>query len=394
MPSLAEMGVVPLQGPGTRRFLFVVPPLAGHAAPLVALAAELAGRGHQVAWAGHPAGAAPLLTPRARLFPTRVTARLGRARVAWLSLRGPAALRSLWEDLIIPVGHAMVPGIETAVEQFRPDVIVTDRRTPAGAVVALRHGLRWVTSAGTSAAFAPSLPGLPRADEWVGARLAEFQRAHGVSDPVDLRFSGHTVLGFCAAGLVGDTGRFPAHYTFVGPVPARPAPGDPGERAEGPAPQVLVSLGAAHGPAEERFARIAADAVGRLGLRAVVTSPFPAVPGTPPPNEQAPPAELLPHLAAVVTHGDHDTVCAALAHGIPLVVAPVRDEQPVIAGQVAAAGAGIAIRFARVQADELSKALTAVLSDEGYRSAAGRIRSSLAAAGGVAEAADRLDKPE
>ncbi|MFE0381998.1 glycosyltransferase, partial [Streptomyces inhibens] len=42
------------------RVLFVVPPLAGHVNPTVAVAAELAARGHQVAWTG-PAAA---LTPR------------------------------------------------------------------------------------------------------------------------------------------------------------------------------------------------------------------------------------------------------------------------------------------------------------------------------------------
>ena len=37
-----------------------------------------------------------------------------------------------------------------------------------------------------------------------------------------------------------------------------------------------------------------------------------------------PQLELLPHLDAVVCHAGHNTVCEALAHGVPLVVAPIR----------------------------------------------------------------------
>ena len=42
-----------------------------------------------------------------------------------------------------------------------------------------------------------------------------------------------------------------------------------------------------------------------------------------------------------VTHGGHNTVCEALAHGLPLVVAPIRDDQPTVAAQVVQAGAGV-----------------------------------------------------
>jgi MGT family glycosyltransferase len=399
MPSLAEMGVGSCQDPGARRFLFVVPPLPGHVRPTVALGAELTRRGHQVAWAGHPNGVTALLDRGARLFPTRdtgFTTRLGRAREARLTLRGPAALRFLWEDFIVPLGHGMVPGVEAAVEEFRPDVIVSDRLAPAGALVARLRGLPWATSAGSSAAFAQALPGLPRVDGWITSQLAEFQRVHGLTDPIDLRFSDHLVLGFSAAALIGDTDRFPDHYAFVGPVPAPPAGADvPSEWLDAPVPQVLVAPSTVHGPAGERFFQVAADAVRELELRAVFVAP-PGVFVAPPPNvlvrEHVALPQLLPRLSAVVTSGDHDTVCETLAHGLPLVVAPDRDEEPVIARQVAAAGAGRTVRFARVRVQEVRQALTAVLSDQTHRSAARRIRSCLAAAGGVAEAADRLEK--
>lgn len=40
-------------------------------------------------------------------------------------------------------------------------------------------------------------------------------------------------------------------------------------------------------------------------------------------------------------------MCEALWHAVPLVVAPIRDDQPVVAGQVTDAGAGVRVRFGR-----------------------------------------------
>ncbi|MGH3826531.1 MAG: glycosyltransferase, partial [Pseudonocardiaceae bacterium] len=105
-----------------------------------------------------------------------------------------------------------------------------------------------------------------------------------------------------------------------------------------------------------------------------------------------PQLDLLPRLDAVVCHGGDNTVCEALAHRLPLVVAPIRDSQPVVAGQVVAAGAGIRVHYGRVGATELRQAITTVLDDPSYRAAARRVQASFAAAGGAATAADHLEK--
>jgi UDP:flavonoid glycosyltransferase YjiC (YdhE family) len=85
-------------------------------------------------------------------------------------------------------------------------------------------------------------------------------------------------------------------------------------------------------------------------------------------------------------------VCEALWHGVPLVVAPIRDDQPVVAGQVVDAGAGIRVRFGRVTAPKLGAAIDAVLHEPGYRAAAGRIRTAFRAAGGARAAATHLEE--
>jgi MGT family glycosyltransferase len=101
---------------------------------------------------------------------------------------------------------------------------------------------------------------------------------------------------------------------------------------------------------------------------------------------------LLPHVDAVVCHGGHNTVCEALAHGVPLVIAPIKDDQPIVADQVVAAGAGLRIKFGRVGPDELRAAVERVRTEPAFREAAARVRASFTAAGGPAAAAEALEQ--
>ncbi|MEV6628762.1 glycosyltransferase, partial [Amycolatopsis sp. NPDC051114] len=99
------------------RFLFVVPPLVGHINPAAGVAAELAARGHEVAWAGHEELLWQLAGPDALVFSCGLPAGAP-ARPA--GLKGPAALRFLWEDFLVPLADAMAPGVSAAIDAFAP----------------------------------------------------------------------------------------------------------------------------------------------------------------------------------------------------------------------------------------------------------------------------------
>lgn len=389
------------------RFLFVVPPLAGHIYPTLAVGRELTDRGHLVAWTGHAETVGPLLPRGARLIPVVADLdgpMLAQLRLRSLGLRGVAAFRSLWADLLIPLATSMVPGVAAAAAEFRPDVVVADQQAFAGGLVARRRGLPWATSATTSAELTDQFATMPSLGGWARRCLADLQRDMGVSDPVDLRFSEHLVLAFTTAALVGPICEFPGHYVFVGPsIGERPgAPDFPWDWLDGHRPhenrqRVLVSLGTINPEAGRRFFATVVQAVAPLAdrLQVIVVAPPDLI--DPPPEHVlvrgfVPQLELLPFLDAVVSHGGHNTVCETLAHGVPLVVAPIRDDQPVIAGQVTGAGAGIRVHFGRVGATELRNAITTVLNNPSYRSAARRVQVSFAVAGGAAAAADHLEK--
>jgi MGT family glycosyltransferase len=390
------------------RFLFVVPPLTGHVNPTVPLGRELAGRGHTVAWTGHTDVVAGLLPPSATFLPVAeaVPPEVSEAVAFHTSngTRGPAGFMASWQEFVLPVARQMVPGVHAAIDGFGPDVLVVDQQALAGAAVADLRGLPWATSATTSAELVDPLAVVPKMGDWLRDRLRELLVEAGLgadrAASFDPRFSPHLVLALTTAELVGPVESFPDHYALVGPLIGdrpddTPFPWDWLDDGDARAtPLVLVSLGTLNWRGGERFFAAAADALRAMGARAVFVAPPDLVPD-PPPNvlvaPRVPQLALLPHADAVVCHGGHNTVCEALAQGLPLVIAPIRDDQPVIADQVAWAGAGVRVKFGRITAGVLRLAIESVLTEPGYRAAAERVRASFATAGGAPMAADRLE---
>jgi MGT family glycosyltransferase len=397
MPTRSESRA----GSGAGRFMFVVPPWAGHLNPTIPLGRELADRGHTVAWAGHRNPLAELLPSWAPVVPVADDPpadlpEAGRIR------KGPAGVKITWQEYMVPFARHMVPGVHAAVEAFSPDVLVVDQQTLAGAAVAEVRGLPWATSASSPAGLI-DWAGVGKLREWYDTLLRDFMVESGVEPAraagLDPTRSPHLLIAYTTTDMMG-TSDFPDHYELVGPTlgtrdDTTPFPWEWLEQGSGPC--VLVSLGTLLWRSGERFFRTAAEtfaAMADVPVRAVVVAPDELVPD-PPPNvlvtRRVPQLELLPHVDAVVCHGGHNTVCEALVAGLPLVIAPVHDDQPMIADQITRAGAGLRVKFFRVTPDTLRSALEQVLTEPRYREAAGRLGRSLQAAGGSEAAADRLE---
>ena len=71
-------------------------------------------------------------------------------------------------------------------------------------------------------------------------------------------------------------------------------------------------------------------------------------------------------------------------------VAPIRDDQPVVADQVERAGAGVRVKFARVRPGDLREVVARVLADDALREGERRMAADLASCGGASAAADAL----
>ncbi len=386
--------------------LFVVPPLTGHVNPTVSVGAALAARGHDVVWAGMP-GVVDRLLPSGGRFEPVVGSfgadELDRVQATSRGLRGPEALKFLWEDFIVPYARATARELRTVVERVAPDVLVVDQQAVAGAVVARQTGIAWVTSATTSAELTDPLAELPHVDTWVRGQLRDLQVDLGIDPAVaasgDLRFSDRLVLAFTTPALCTPAAGLGDRVRFVGPaIEQRPQTVEfPWEWLDG-RPAVLVSLGTVYAEDGDRFFATAIEALAGEPLQAVIVAPeriaalVPAGVDNIVVAERVPQLALLPRLAAVVSHGGHNTVCEALAHGLPLVVAPIRDDQPIVADQVVQAGAGLRVRFGRVRAAELRAAVQRAVSDPGLRRGAVAVRDSFGDAGGAPDAAAAIEE--
>lgn len=387
------------------RFLFVVPPLVGHINPAVTVSSELSSRGHEVAWAGHPSLLASLVPRDATVFPTDRTFStdvLREIAARGQGLRGAEAFRFLWKDLLIPLGEATLPEVKLAVEHFSPDVLIVDQQAIAGAVIARRTGLRWATSATTSSELVDSFTVFPMFGSWLTNELHAFQRRMGVPEEEaaqgDLRFSDQLVLAFSSRELVG-SGPFPPEWLFVGPAinKREHAPEFPWSWLDPHRRHVLLTLGTINAANGQHFFDTCIAAAERLQnqVQMIVVAPDGMLcPGSS--NvlvlPMVPQLELLPQIDAVICHAGHNTVCETLAHGIPLVVAPIRDDQPIIAQQVVNAGAGIRLKYSRVNSEEIAEALVSVFEIAPYRQSAERIQAAFRAAGGAPAAADGLEE--
>ena len=374
------------------RFLFVVPPFTGHINPTLGIAAQLRRRGHHTAWTGDPTVVGPLLPADAILHPCPPTPLAPRPA----ELRGYAALRHLWESVLAPIALTTAPAVRHAVTTTQPDVLVVDQQALAGALTAERLDLPWATCATTSGEFTDPLAGMPHIQRWRDNLLTALRHQIGNPDRThDPRFSPHLTLGCTTTALVHPPPEPPVR--LIGPVP-RPEPTDPHfpwHQLDPTTPLVLITLGTANHTAGTRFLTECATALAHQPqLRAVLVDPTGAV-LDPPPNvlvrPHIPQQAVLDRASAVICHAGHNTVCEALARGLPLVVAPIRDDQPTIADQVVRAGAGHRLRFTHATAHHITTALHTILTEPHYRAAAQRVQDSFRAAGGATAAADALE---
>ena len=381
-----------------KRFLFVVPPLAGHVNPTVSVARKLEARGHRVAWAAPTQGARHLLPDGAEFLPLdddgaeQVSRRyLDRAK----RVRGLESLQFLWQDMLLPLAQSMLPRLLGAMAAYAPDVVVADHQAIAGALAARRIGVRFATFCTTSASIVDPVADLPKVKRWIEGHVASLEKEAGLTPSPSPDMSPSLVVVFSTHALVGLDRVWPEHFRFVGPSiqdrpDATPFPWD----ALADKPRIFVSLGTISADVGAQFYATAARALGALDVQVILAAP-PALLPHPPSNfivrERVPQLEILPHVQAVVCHAGHNTVCEALANGLPLVVAPIRDDQPVVAQQVVRAGAGTRVRYGHLSPHSLRNAVVRVLAEPNFRGAAARIRDSFDAAGGAPAAADALE---
>lgn len=391
----------------------------GDVQPFVALALELARRGHEVTLAA-PTDARDLVEGFGLSYaPLRADALdLARSDEGRAAIAGnPLAIAKLLRDVVLPGmrallddGRAAARGADALV--FHPKalsgrhlaealgvpawvvatapLLVPTRAFPAPATVTRDLGpLNRATYALAGLAEAPlaRVLGAWRRDLGLPARPVRNLRAAGTRVlPVLHAHSRH----LRPAPPDWDAG---AAVTGFWTVPADRLPAlDPALDAflEDGDPPVVLGFGSMGVRDPGETARTAAAALRALGRRGVLLGlPHPggddlfAAPG-------APHAHLFPRAAATVHHGGAGTTAASLLAGVPTVLAPHGLDQPFWAARVEEVGAGASFPFRRLDAGRLRAALERALASD-VRARASAIGALMRAEGGVEDAADRIE---
>jgi len=374
------------------RILFTVPPLTGHLNPALAVAQALADLGHTVAWAVHARQLGDKLPPRARVYPLDFGDD-GALDIAAPAVRGLESVRLFFEDYTMPMAARVLQPLEAIARDFCPELMVVDHQMPAGALVARKLGLPWASLVTTSASIQKMSPTL---DAWVAEQYLSLQRGYLPLELVVERpdFSPHQVIVFSIEALIGTAhARVEAPYAFVGPARGhgRRQVDFPWDWLRPDRRKLLVSLGTVSRDRDTRFFEVIMAALaGMPEVQAVLVAPSQLAAQAPDNvlvRDYVPQLELLDRVDAVICHAGHNTVCEALSRGLPLIVAPIRDDQPVIARQVIDAGAALFMRHGKVTPAAARSAIEALLGTPALADRAQALGQTLREAPGAAGAA-------
>ncbi|HEY0975007.1 MAG TPA: glycosyltransferase [Solimonas sp.] len=379
------------------RILIATLPLAGHLYPALAIASKLSRRGHTVAWATPPAGLSSRLLADGQVFPLPLLAEqppdLDRTQA-----RGFESVRTFFEHYALPMARQTFEALREAVTVFQPDAWLVDHQMVGAAIAARASDRPWATLATSSASIHRVHPTM---DAWVADALGQLQTELLPGRPPVERpdFSPHAVIVPSVEALIGERrARFEAAYHFVGPLRDE-------ARADSPFPwswlqpdrrKILVSLGTVNRDLGSRFFEMICDAMRLLpDVQAILVAPE-TVAGGAPDNvlvcQQVPQISLLARVDGVLCHAGHNTVCEALAQGVPLIVSPIRHDQPLIAEQVLLAGAGLFLRHGKATASATSALIRQLLEDPGPRSRAAELSVAMRSASGADGAADVIER--
>lgn len=386
------------------KFVFVVPPLTGHINPTLSMGTALLERGHRVAWitldqslgAKLPAGGELLVIRYNQNDQQKKDSEKYLDIITKKIVYGIDSIKFLYEEVLIPLNRHSYEGIASLLDQYQPDLVITDHQMFAGAIAATNKNYPYVTSV-TAPAAIKVMDELPKVHQWEVNQIVALQKEFGIHEAGSIACSTLATLVFTSKAFFGEM-ELPEYYQFIGPVFNRRKTNAPFNWEAFHAnnqPKILVSIGTTfdHEHKKNFFAKVT-EAFGNENLHVVVVSDpdlFESWPANFTVQREVPQLDLLPHLDAVVCHGGHNTVCETLMHGLPMVVIPIAYDQSHVAGRVFRVGAGERLNFNRFKASHLKEAVNKVMQDSSYKMAAEEIKQSFTDAGGTASAAGVLE---
>jgi UDP:flavonoid glycosyltransferase YjiC (YdhE family) len=371
----------------SRRFLVAAFGDAGHAFPAIGLAGALRRRGHEVLvetwerWRNSVEGEGIGFTAAEeyKTFPPPIPGSKEHASAA---------------DAALALGPLM--------EEFRPDVVVSDILTVAPALAAEKAGLRTATlvphvypvhepgmpffavgaqpprTAVGRAAWRVGLPVLRDGLRRGRSELNEMRAAVGLA-PVDAFHGGisRELVLVATFPVLEYRRRWPPHVHITGPMEFE-LPYHEIELPTGEEPLVVIAPSTAQDP-DLRLLRASLEALADEPVRIVATTNRPGIGA----GLEAPPnavvvdwlsySQVMSRAALVVCHGGHGTMARALGAGAPVLCCPHVGDMAENGARVAWAKAGLMVPWRLLGARSVRAAARRILADRGFAERAGEI---------------------
>lgn len=282
------------------------------------------------------------------------------------------------------------------ISEIRPDIVVSDSVAFWGKLVAMKHGLPYVSSTTTfafnrySAKYMKETPwdiakmifALPKINKQIERLRKKGYPVKGLLDIVQNDNETNTIV-YTSKYFQPSSETFSDRYHFIGPS-IRPITHTYEKTAE---KTVYISMGTVNQNRE--FYRNCIHALGKTDWQVIVsmgTNPehFTDLPHNIQVYETVDQMAVLSISDAFITHCGMNSASEGLYFEVPLVLFPQTPEQGAVAKRTEELGAGI--RLKSVSEEDILGALKQVLADPNYKKNAVKISESFRACGGAEEA--------
>ena len=383
------------------KFAIITLPFFGHINTTISVGQRLLAKGHAVTWItiaplkglNIPAGGELFFTNEEHPEVSQLLKNVKQGK----KRQGLEGIKYITEDVLIPLSEMMYPKLLGALRHEKPDIIIYDEQTYAGAIAAHELKIPAVTSYSVPSGILENTE-LDQLRKWHQSSLVKLQEDLGFRDQcIDFH---STVLGlvFCPKNFRDLFDQMP-FQKFVGPCIDVPRPGISVfdfSQLQPSRQYILVSIGTLMEGEAENFFKLVVEDFTNSPYGIILTADpnlFDHWPENFIVQENIPQVEVLKHVDAVITHGGANTVCETIGVGKPLVVIPMAFDQYHLAFQIETSGIGIRLKYKRLRSTEMRKACEDVLNpDNKYIDNVKALSSSFRKGGGATQAVIYLEQ--
>ena len=305
-------------------------------------------------------------------------------------------------ELLVSSTLALDDMTSQAIDDIKPDIVVSDSVAFWGKLVAMKHDLPYVSSTTTFAFnrysakymqesiwdIGKMLFALPRINKQLNRLREKGYPVKSLLDIIQNDNDTNTIV-YTSKYYQPCAETFSDRYHFIGPS-MRPIT-KPVEKTSDKT--IYVSMGTVN--QNKQFIRNCINALAQTDWQVIIsmgtdTDYFAELPENIQVYESVDQMAVLSIADAFITHCGMNSASEGLYYGVPLVLFPQTPEQNAVARRTEELGAGV--RLKSIAEEDILEALTKVIKDPRYREAAERVSDSFKSCGGAEEAKEFLEQ--